>query len=532
MRKILFTVLVLSFSLPAQIAFATLAPPPSNPASGSQTFSTPGTYTFTVPAYSALTVTVNGAGGGGGGGSLGGCYPRGGIGGATGGSSAFDTVIAYGGGSGGVGHLIIHRNRTQCGSYGTPGSDGAPGTTNNTGDINVAGGGASGGAGGWGTAPGGNGGSGGEAIKNYASGALVPGSISQVTVGAGGTGGARAVAGNAGSDGSIVINWTASPPPTCSITLDQNPIPYGSGTTLRWSSANADISFYINNVGYVNSPGSTIVEPSATTDYSGTVVGSGGSATCPASLGVTPPPDPTATISADSPNMYVGQSTGVHATFAVGSGDSLTGDNIDSPLGTGLGATTNPDASKGITFTPASPGTYTFYARATTGYFTSWATYAMVSVTVSAPPSCTPSYTCQGQTIQYTNDQCQVSNTATCAPPSFCSAGSSACLTPPPPGDRAFGSHSGHLEAHPSLIGEGFPVTLFWNVANVQANTCEVKSVSNTDDWKGMASSGQSGIPTSPIRQQTIYTLTCTGLDGSAFTENATVNIIPKFREQ
>src|SRR5665213_2900426 len=185
--------------------------------------------------------------------------------------------------------------------------------------------------------------------------------------------------------------------PQCSIKLDQNPIPYGSGTTLRWTSRNANTSFYINNVGYVtpNTSSSAQVQPSSATDYTGTAVGTGGTTTCAASSGtpagtlnVTAPPATTATITASSTSIYVGQSTNLLATFKQGSGDSITADNIDEPLGTGQGANTNP-GPKSITFTPASAGTYTFYARATTGYYPSWTTYNQVNVTVTANPSCT-----------------------------------------------------------------------------------------------------------------------------------------------
>lgn len=48
-----FLPVLLLFLLP-QLAFA-----------GSQSYTTPGTYTFTVPSYGTLTVTVSGAGGGG-----------------------------------------------------------------------------------------------------------------------------------------------------------------------------------------------------------------------------------------------------------------------------------------------------------------------------------------------------------------------------------------------------------------------------------------------------------------------------------
>ncbi len=77
--------------------------------------------------------------------------------------------------------------------------------------------------------------------------------------------------------------------------------------------------------------------------------------------------------------------------------DSLTADNINGDTGNpsgwtgGLGATTNPDSSKTITFTPTSTGTYTFYAMAQTGYFSSWTNYAPLTITVAPGPSCTVS---------------------------------------------------------------------------------------------------------------------------------------------
>jgi hypothetical protein len=199
-----------------------------------------------------------------------------------------------------------------------------------------------------------------------------------------------------------------NPTPTCSVTLTPNSIAYGSSSTLTYSSTNAT-SFYINNIGYVGSSGSTVVGPSVTTDYSGSVSGPGGSGTCPASLTVNAPPSTTATIAASSTSIYVGQSTYVTADFIAGSGDTLTADNIDEPLGTGQGATTNPDASKTITFTPNAAGAYTFYARAQTQYYTSWTTYAQSSVTVTAAPQCSvslsPSTVAQGQisTLQYSS---------------------------------------------------------------------------------------------------------------------------------
>ena len=88
-------------------------------------------------------------------------------------------------------------------------------------------------------------------------------------------------------------------------------------------------------------------------------------------------------------NLYAANfGNGTVSKFTFTAGDTLTADNIDQPLGTGLGATTNPDASKTITFTPSSPGTYTFYGRATTGYYPSWTAYASTTVSVTAGPAC------------------------------------------------------------------------------------------------------------------------------------------------
>ena len=42
--------------------------------------------------------------------------------------------------------------------------------------------------------------------------------------------------------------------------------------------------------------------------------------------------------------------------------------------------------------------------------------------------------------------------------------------------------------------------------------------------------SGPEGQETDPIYQQTIFTLTCTALNGSLFHETATANVVPVFQ--
>jgi hypothetical protein len=413
---------------------------------------------------------------------------------------------------------------------------------------------------------------------------------------------------------------------TCTISFDTNPLPYGSSTTIHWSSANAS-TMYINSIGYVsaNQSSSATISPSATTDYSCTATGSGGNGTQAASLTVTPPSAPTATISSSNgTTVPIGQSTLITAHFTAGSGDTLTHDNIDSPQGTGVGASTNPDATKTYTFIPSTPGSFVFYARAQTSYFTSWTTYAGVTITVPTPPTCSvtisPNPIAQGhsatvswtssnaagfrinqigyvtpnqsnstsvspsQSTDYTGTATSTAGTATCpassgtpagtlnvsctpstvftcsnsatiastttdvscnvsthhttcTAPAFCSAGSSSCLYPPV-GYTSFTSdagdnYDGHLALHPQIVNKGLPVKLFWDLTNV--SSCSV-SGTNHDSFSGgcssnTCSSGTAGQPTSVINQQTTYTLSCTGLDGSSVNESATVNVLPVFRE-
>ena len=162
---------------------------------GSASYTSPGTYGFTVPLFNTLSVTTHGAGGGGGGNTPGG----------AGGASAFGVVNGQGGGGGG----IISTNPIP----GSPG--GASG-----GDTATTGAGTPGGAGGhaqygdkFGVYDyfGGDGGAGGRAIKTYAAGALAVGSSITVVVGAGGAAGdpgANLANPAPGSDGAVTISWS------------------------------------------------------------------------------------------------------------------------------------------------------------------------------------------------------------------------------------------------------------------------------------------------------------------------------------
>jgi hypothetical protein len=66
---------------------------------------------------------------------------------------------------------------------------------------------------------------------------------------------------------------------------------------------------------------------------------------------------------------------------------------------------------------------------------------------------------------------------------------------------------------------------LYWDVSNV--SSCTVTG-NNGDSWSGLSGETSS----SPIIQQTAYTLACTPLEGASFSpETVTINIVPVFQE-
>ena len=185
---------------------------------GSATYTTPGTYTFNVPLYNTITVTVNGAGGGGGGASGRSqaaneqqtvTYPAG-SNGTSGTASRFDTTtpLVGNGGAGGSG---------ASGASGTAAA-GDPGTATG-GSTNTTGGGSNGGAGGNGTyRDGGPGGDGGRAVRTFTrdvAGSPIVGGTVTVVVGTRGSGGAGGVgntytgpSGANGTHGTVTITWS------------------------------------------------------------------------------------------------------------------------------------------------------------------------------------------------------------------------------------------------------------------------------------------------------------------------------------
>jgi hypothetical protein len=199
----------------------------ANVVPGSQSFTTSGSFNFTVPAYNTLTVQVWGAGGGGAG-----CSTTTKVAGVSGGLSRWDGTVTANGGTrasttaGGAGGTasggttnLTGQNGSTAGTQAGPGGDGANGGAGGdtipgygTGRPGVApgGGGAGGGYSGGrsGNCRGSGAGGGGYSARSYAAGVYTPGEIVPVVVGARGTGGnGSSYDGGLGAYGRVVVTW-------------------------------------------------------------------------------------------------------------------------------------------------------------------------------------------------------------------------------------------------------------------------------------------------------------------------------------
>lgn len=161
-----------------------------------------------------------------------------------------------------------------------------------------------------------------------------------------------------------------------------------------------------------------------------------------------------------------------------------------------------------------------------------WVDFEYASTTYG---TCSLSYSCSGQQIQRTDPSCVVSNVGTpCVTPQFCFNGSPICVSPAPIFVQN-GSQTGHLQLAPLIVPTGTPVTAHWDIQNV--SSCTVSGDDNETLFSGACpgntcTSGLSGVTTAPIETQTIFTLSCTGLDSSVIHETETVNIVPIFKER
>ncbi len=337
--------------------------------------------------------------------------------------------------------------------------------------------------------------------------------------------------------------YVSDPPaPSCTINVSPSSVNYGGSATVSWSGSNATW-LYINGIGYVNpAGGSTTVAPGTTTTYSGSAGGAGGTASCSGSRTLS------VNQSCSLPwggTIANGQSVTAYQASSVAYGNSCVSQTRTCTNGTLSGTYTNQSCSVGAAANCTVNGTTVTHGSSQTFYSAQAAPTGQVCSSVSQSRTCTNGtmsgssvyqyasctcsvvYSCSGtQQIMRQASNCASTIYATCIAPQFCSAGQSTCISPTPVFTQ-FGSHSGHLQASPVLVQKGGRARLYWNVGNV--SSCTVTGT-NGDVWSGTAS-GASGQQSAVLQEQTKYTLRCVKLDGTQFTENATVNVIPTFQE-
>ncbi|MDO8576019.1 MAG: hypothetical protein Q7R90_01760 [bacterium] len=144
------------------------------------------------------------------------------------------------------------------------------------------------------------------------------------------------------------------------------------------------------------------------------------------------------------------------------------------------------------------------------------------SATGSSLPICRASCGTGGPLYSCVDGSCVPSATGSSLPICRASCGTGG-------GGGGGGSASLIIHATPSLVRRGDTTEISWNATGVIVGSCTVMSPTDqaadgTGDWAGKTSSG---VTTSPIQSQTVYTLRCRDLDGSTLTQSKTVNIVP-----
>ena len=81
------------------------------------------------------------------------------------------------------------------------------------------------------------------------------------------------------------------------------------------------------------------------------------------------------------------------------------------------------------------------------------------------------------------------------------------------------------LKVAPLLVIFGKSANIRW--ASTETASCSVTADTNSDSWSGRYGEKLS----SPISNETTYTLSCIGYDDSVITDTATVRIVPKWQE-
>lgn len=190
-------------------------------------------------------------------------------------------------------------------------------------------------------------------------------------------------------------------------------------------------------------------------------------------------------------------------------------------------------ASQQFSVSPTNTTTYTGSVTSSSG--------STAQCTATLTVTCAPLYSCSGQTITYLNSSCNTSNVTTCTSPSYCVAGQSTCVNPPPSFNAGTSSGgtplTGDLEANPQLVRKGTSARLYWNVSNVAS--CTVTGTNGNTLNAGCSgntcTSGAGGTATVAINNSATYSLRCNALSGvspSSFNHTVTVLPSPEYEEQ
>jgi peptidoglycan-associated lipoprotein len=98
----------------------------------------------------------------------------------------------------------------------------------------------------------------------------------------------------------VTVTVVKAPEPKVNLTAEQSALELGQSTKLRWSTENAKI-LTITGLGEVPTSGEREISPRASTTYTATALGDGGTATASARVTVTEPPPPPPVVTPPPP---------------------------------------------------------------------------------------------------------------------------------------------------------------------------------------------------------------------------------------
>jgi hypothetical protein len=184
------------------------------------------------------------------------------------------------------------------------------------------------------------------------------------------------------------------------------------------------------------------------------------------------------------------------------------------------------------TYTVAGSQTVQVRAVNSSGAVSPWTTFTFncsAAATTGQGNQCSAGNICQGSKLCQEDASCNIdpNSCQTCA----YGCGSGACLGAPSP--------TLSIKAVPSLVQQASTTKVSWSATNV--TSCNITGTNG--DGSGSNATGLWGctglqclstttMQSTPIQNQTIYTLMCTEFDNSTSSKQAVVNVVPIFQEK